>query len=590
MTVVEKENTMEALRVSMRVQGAPEQARRSEPDSGGERSKWWVAAGTFLLVLAVYVLSSPGRIDSIDGQARFEVAYHWVVDGRPIITDPFLEGVPGRDGYRYSYFGAPVSIFAMPMIWLGLHISPLAIQLSQFLFALTSPIFGAGIALVLFLFYLALGVTARSAFLWTMAASFATYLWPISTTVFDNTQHAFFALCAVYCGFIGARRKSTAYALLGGLAAGTLILYQEYFLLIIPALAISTLPGRFGTDSSAMDRRAERELPRRGLLGFIREEASAWLELVRNARTRSGEARSSCVRYIVFVTGAAAGLLLTLVYNYLRFGSWLDDGKLHSVTKWNSSQVVGNPLIGLLTLLASPGKGILLYSPVIILAVLGIRELRNRAPQLATTIVGTSLALVLFISCISFAGGDWCWGPRYLAPLLPLWALALPFTVKFKVCRELAVALIGAGLLVQVLALSVDNERFFLERGLSAHFWEEDPWFYFKHSALFARIGEVESLNEPMPSTAQWFGATPAAQEGENNDQQKPSQTARRPDPSLTRNFKIYFLPRPWPLWMSWLPSRLRPLNLGAWLLGTLSLACLGAGAIYRGLQVEECG
>ena len=47
-------------------------------------AKWWIASGIFLLVVGVYGLSGPGRIDMVDGQIRFDVTYNWLATGRPI--------------------------------------------------------------------------------------------------------------------------------------------------------------------------------------------------------------------------------------------------------------------------------------------------------------------------------------------------------------------------------------------------------------------------------------------------------------------------------------------------------------------------
>jgi len=89
-------------------------------------------------------------------------------------------------------------------------------------------------------------------------------------------------------------------------------------------------------------------------------------------------------------------------------------------------------------------------------------------------VVLSSCALVLFLSCICFVGGDWCWGPRYLTVLLPLWALALPFLELDRAKRKLSVALVCMGLLVQVMALSLENQRLFFENGFRDYFWAED--------------------------------------------------------------------------------------------------------------------
>jgi hypothetical protein len=559
--------------------------------TSGQGSKWWLASGIFLFVLALYVLTSPGRIDIVDGQARFDVTYNWLVIGRPIVRDqliaPFMS-VPGRHAFRYSYYGAPASIFAMPLVWLGLLTSAPAIQPSQFLFSLTSSIIGAGIAPILFLFYLELGLTRRRAFAWTMVSSFATFIWPASNTTFDNGQHAFFALAAVYLGFLGARRKSATYAAFGGLMAGVLVLYQEYFLLIIPALALSTLAWKLEDSSFAPAPAARPEAIVWRVVSHLKQTFQAPLTLVRAAWDRPGEARSSCVRYCLFLAGVSVGVVLSFAYNDLRFGSYLENGKMRSITA-NAYPLFGNPLAGFLTLLVSPGKSIFLYSPPIVLGILGMRSFWRRHPETAVAIILASLSLVLFLSCICFVGGDWCWGPRYLAVLVPLWALAFPFVSFNRIRRELVIAIVALGLLVQVMALSVENQRFFLERGFQDYFWAEDPWVYFKYSALFARVGEAVSLSEDVPPNAQFFNSLPIPEWTTYTILGPPRYVPRYLAPSWIRNYQIYFIPRPWPLWMSYLPPRLRPVNLDAWLVGLLSLAMLGTGFICRGFQKREC-
>jgi len=59
----------------------------------------------------------------------------------------------------------------------------------------------------------------------------------------------------------------------------------------------------------------------------------------------------------------------------------------------------------------------------------------------------------------------------------------------------------------------------------------------------------------------------------------------RRLTPLWIRDYKIYFLARPWPLWMWWLPPSIRPVNILAWLTALSSVALAGIGLIYQGLQ-----
>ena len=561
---------------------APEIHHGSEP-----RGRWRIATGIFLLVLSVYVLTSPGRIDIIDGQTRFDVAYNWIVNGRPVIRDPWIGphmGVVGRDGLRYSFYGAPGSVFALPLVWLGIQTGGPDIQPSQFLFSLTSSIFGAGIASLLFFFYLELGVTTRKALIWTLVSSFATYVWPISNSTFDNAQHAFFALAALYFGFLSARRRSPAYAALGGLMAGVLFLYQEYFLLIVPALAISTLKFT-GADDSSASRSPRQQDSRVGrVIATAKRAFQAATAILRGAWNGLGDARSSGARYCAFIAATGVGVFLSLAYNDYRFGSWFDNGKVSQVVH-SAVPFFGNPIAGFLTLLVSPGKSVFLYSPALILGVIGVRQWWRRKPELFVAVAASSLILVGFISCITFAGGDWCWGPRYLTLLLPLWALGFPFVVGVNVRRELAVAVIAVGFLVQAMALSVENQRFFFERGLNDYFWAEDSWTYFKRSALFARPEEVASLSQGVPPTARLFNSIPIPDWSTYTILGPPVNLPRRLTPLWIRDYKIYFLARPWPLWMWWLPPSIRPVNILAWLTALSSVALAGIGLIYQGLQ-----
>src|SRR5262249_13561901 len=154
-------------------------------------------------------------------------------------------------------------------------------------------------------------------------------------------------------------------------------------------------------------------------------------------------------------------------------------------------------------LLVSPGKSIFLYSPPIILGLISIKRLWRTAPQVGLSLAVTSLVLLMFLSKISFFGGDWCWGPRYLVILLPIWALAFPFLPSGKIYRVTAVTLIAAGFVVQLMGLSLDAERFFLEKNLPGHFWADQPGFYMRESALFSRPAEImSSLRDGVPTTA----------------------------------------------------------------------------------------
>lgn len=550
-----------------------------------------VATGIFLLVLATYVLSSPGRIDIIDGQARFDVAYNWLHAGQPLLTDSWIKpwmSVPGRHQLPYSYYGAPASVLPMPLLALGaLYDRDMGVGASQFLFSLTSPMLGAAISMLLFLFYIELGVSVRSAFCWALISAFATMVWPLSNSTFDNAQHAFFALCSCYLGFLSSRRNSHMLAMVGGLVASVLILYQEYFLIVIPALAMSTIRWTPANRSRVESEPSNQSRLRRPILS-LRTYIHELFDFLKSALNAPGEARSSCGRFaLLSFTAVMVGLALSLWFNDLRFGSLLHDGKLQFRSQ-RGFPMFGNPVAGFATLLLSPGKSIFLYSPTLAIAVMGMRRLFRQQRTLALGVCSASLALVLFLSCISFAGGDWCWGPRYLVLLLPLWALAFPFVSGTIKLRKLVPVIVVASFAVQLMAVSVENQRFFFERGLKDFFWAEDPWFYFKHSALLARVGETISLKDGPPPTAEFFNSIPAPNWYTYTILGPNPKLPRKMSPIWMTSFKIFYLPKPWPLWMATVDPESRPINLQAWLCGLLGIVIIGLTILYPLYQSHD--
>jgi hypothetical protein len=497
-----------------------------------------LAIGVFLVVGSVYGAAGPGRLDIIDGQYRFEVARNLLHAGSLQIRDPFLLGAAEGLGGRYSPYGISGSIVSLPLVIIGTWIDPSSIERQQFFFSFTSALFGAGTAAVLLFFYLTLGVSPGSALRWTLVAAFATLAFPASTSVFEQAQHGFFVVSACLLAFLGARRDSMALTIAGGLMLAVLVNFQETYIVLFPALGLATLASRDGS-----------------------------IDLSRRA----------IVRYLMFVLAGALGLLVYAGVNDLRFGHPLATGK-----GTNHPSAFGNPLLGLPALLVSPGKSILLYSPPIVLALIGVRELLRREHGLALAISLASLAHLAVISSVSFFGGDWCWGPRYFVPILPLLALGFPMVgLATTGHRAVVPAIVAAGVVVQLLAISLDHHRFFYARSLPAFFWHGNEGFYFRESALWARPGEIlDSIRHGVPAEAQTF------RPGPNPDLLTypvfgPGERESAP-PVWMRHYRVFWLPRPWPLWMLDVAPEKRPIPVEAsglfCLVGVMGLLVIRAG------------
>jgi hypothetical protein len=505
------------------------------------RTNGALAAGTFLFFLSAYLLSGPGRIDMIDGQNRFEVAWNLVEQGRPIVRDVFLPARTGLSGARYSLYGPAASFASVPLVWMGHLLGEADGELARFLFSFTSAFFAAASLALLVSWWTRLGIPRRRAFGWALVVGGASLLWPTSTSVFDQSQHAFFVLLSVYAGFRSTdSAQPRAWATLSGLAAGILMLYQIPYGVFAPVLALSLLD----RESPATFKPA---LPR--LLSF----AVPW---------------SLC-------------LLIWGAYNLARFGSPTDIGA------FPGHPLLGNPVVGLLDLTISPGKGILWYSPIIVLQVWAFPSLWRKSRAIALPVGGMAVGHLLFIATLSFHGGDWCWGPRYLVTTLPLLSLGLPFLSLPKRRRWFVKSIVGAGLAVQLLGLSMDHQGFFFAHSLRPWFWT-DSWANFRRSQLSYRVKEIRDAFGTKVNTGRPFRPGPY-----------PSlltYTIFGPSPSVPtaqyprwmNDYPVFYLPRPWPLWMRWLPEKRRPIPLIPATLALTGMLTLGTLWVRRGLAAGD--
>jgi hypothetical protein len=514
-----------------------------------------VAIGVSLVLLGLYVLTSPGRIDMIDGQVRYEVARNWIDRGRPVVLDRALisTGLTVKTpGAAYGVYNAAASVVAMPIMLVSRALPRHTAERDRFLFAMVGPLFGAVLGGMLVVVYSMLGLSLGGAVAWALVCTLGTLWWPASTTVFDQNQHAVWLLLAVLLAWESGRRGSVGLALLAGGAGAALVTYQENYALLLPlvgmAVAAKASEGNANTPG----------------------------------RLRQPVDRATVRRYVAFGAASSVGLLALIAFNYARFGAPFNEGRFDDPMIFGR----GNVLAALLGLLVSPGKGFFLFSPPLLLAFLGARRLLALAPALATTIVAVSLTHLLVVAQVAFFGGDWCWGPRYLLVLAPLWALAGPFAAT-RARRIVVAVLVVLGVSIQVMAISLDHHRFFYERNLAPHFWAEDPWFYFRSSQLLARPGELAATwLSGVPTEAVAFSPTPWREVTYSPfGPRRPAQSSE-----WVRRFAVFYLPRPWPLWFHALDPAQRPVAAWPWLALCGASIILGGGLVLRTLGHGRAG
>jgi hypothetical protein len=115
--------------------------------------------------------------------------------------------------------------------------------------------------------------------------------------------------------------------------------------------------------------------------------------------------------------------------------------------------MVENVLAATWGFLFSPGKSVFLYTPPLVLALLGCVRFWRSQRWSALAMIATIVPVVLFYDRFPSWSGDWAWGPRYLVfavPVLLLPCISFLASVRWP-GKSLAVAVLALGLFVQLL-------------------------------------------------------------------------------------------------------------------------------------------
>lgn len=139
-----------------------------------------------------------------------------------------------------------------------------------------------------------------------------------------------------------------------------------------------------------------------------------------------------------FLVSGLPPLLFQLWYNLHYFGDPLR-------TQFSVLGIWSAPLLdGLAGILLSPGRGLLIYSPVLLFSFVGMGMVwrKNGDPLMRTASIGVVLTILCYGKYHTWWGG-WTFGPRLLADLTPLLALLLmPVVDRIPRSRKLLVGVV----------------------------------------------------------------------------------------------------------------------------------------------------
>jgi hypothetical protein len=389
-----------------------------------------LAVALFLFLLCIYLLTFSGSLHSSDGQAMFSVSESLVRRGAYDINQirwmGLQQGTFGPDGNLYCRKGLGTSLVALPLAWLGLVVPAWGvIQTTMLLNVVITALTGT----LVFVYVRRLGYRPATACGTALIFGLGTIAWPYAKYFFSEPLTGICLLAAAYFtlqpGLPQGKRSSwLRFVLAGfflGLATATRFANAALAPIYAVLLAVHLLRAAGITSCSAIRAKPSVLITRtwRGLLAFA----------------------VPLVMWVAVLVG----------YNYVRFGDPLATGYL-------AEESFSAPWItGILGLIVSPGKGLLVFCPVLVAVLPSLPSFVRRHRLDATLTVLVAVAYVLLYGKWFMWHGGFAWGPRFLVPIIPLLCVALaPFVERLEGGTKAALwALFAVSAAIQLVGVSV---------------------------------------------------------------------------------------------------------------------------------------
>jgi hypothetical protein len=349
-----------------------------------------IATGIYLLAFSVYFLTYAGYPISDDERAMFASAssfqrigtftihplYH--LDVKPGSANVGMFTTSGEMVPNYE----PGQIAAIvPWLWLSDRLGTGRFQTAMLL----NPMVIAGSAALLYLIVRSLPFPPGVAILTALFYAFGTAMWPYSQRLFREPLTGAWLLLAFGAPFLFRNHPDRGFFLMG-LALGGAVATKQSALIALP-----------------------------GLL---------WLSF---SALRSHSIQEMIHRYLIALLGF--GLVMIPAHIYYRVTLSSIPAFSRNVVEYAQSPelTLSDPwhmVRRALALTISPGKGLLFYSPALVLAGIGMWGLLRAHRDLALGIFGFAALHTLGYSRQIIWWGGLNWGPRYMIPLLPVMMLA----------------------------------------------------------------------------------------------------------------------------------------------------------------------
>jgi len=387
----------------------------------------------FSFCLSSYLLTMGGHLYSADNEIKGLIAESIIE--RHSVALPELRMVymvPGRDGLSYSNFPLGSSLTMIPFYMIGDLTAdwfpqiPRSIVL-EFFFSTINSIMTAASCTVFFLICLQLKYSIRTATATALIYGFSTIAWPYAKTTWSEPQATLCVLAAFYFILRFREHNGLKWLVLSGACLGYGITTKHEM-----GLYTFLLSGLLLLYLWQADRKYHR----------------------------------------MFMAGLACGIplalfgLLNLYYNFLRFEDWFAFGHYQTVQQQMEQTApffdsMEGFIVGIYQHLFSTGKGILIYSPPMLMFYWAIKKFKGSHPVEAWFCLAAPV--VFFIA----AGTSWqmtfmAWGERYFVSLTPFLILPLAALLEDLIeqgstyMKRSMITLVAIGVCIQILGVSVN--------------------------------------------------------------------------------------------------------------------------------------
>jgi hypothetical protein len=346
--------------------------------------------GFFLLI---NIASNGGHFDTYDGIETFLVTESMVLHHSaklypdvPSIQKLHWQSKPLQP--TYTYRSLLLSAIALPFYYAAIFFSASPITLVAFF---VNPLILALTSVVIFCFSLEVYRSRKIAFILSLIFGICSFAWSYTTTLLPQPLQAFLIITSVFFIYKAAKQKDNNNnktvtnneqnfcAIMAGILLGFSLFAHPTSAIVFPALVVYSI-------------------------------FSMW----HNNRRK----------LVVFLVALCIAISFAGFVNYWRFGSFTEFGYGNQ-----APLSVHHGWKGLVGLLASPGKGIIFYFPIVILLPLALKYMYMENKKLFFLFTYVIFAFWLFFGTDDYWdphtwAGDIGWGPRYLVPILPFITIA----------------------------------------------------------------------------------------------------------------------------------------------------------------------